>query len=726
MFMKATGVCSSENMNLNFEQMCSMIRITYTNSTSEDRTIQKIAVDGSYGTGFHLDGNTMEPSGCSGEGGEYGITFTKGATVAAGKSEDFYILYYPRIYYGMEDFEQMQRVAVRSGDSGLATEVYPYGNNVPNMHEKPGMRYWFKVTETEEGLEWTKFLSEGKITIENQGLSAALADLYPDDVELVDGSAKFTRAFAESLTTLEINPDYEEDKYSITTLDGVEKFPYLQHVICRVTGLQECDLSKNPAIETVWVEQNALTQLNFSKNSKLRMLMCSDNPNLVSVDVADCKLLEAINVDNTALTQLKLFDPSNIDDLAFGNTSLSLNLAEFTGLRFLSCRGMKLSSLNLTTETKSQIRTLDCAENSLTELNLKEYPELRTLYCGSNNISNLNPSYSPNLSTLYCEINMLQSLDVSMLTDLRSLMCGNQKSKLTLTLNDDQKTIWDSKWVNWYANKNIKLAGEPDEEPEVLETYKALNVLGFEAFKAALDKNARYTYIELGDGMAIEEPVEIEEGREVVINLNGKYMVLINEFFQRYNPEAVFVNSGDLKISNGTIHGHQPENSTQLVDSYLFKSQNGLLQFDNVQVFPHDIKNAVYIKDGKFRLINGSKIEASNYALYLEANNYCDAYIDGSQIYGNVNLALNSQSFTNTCRLQIAPKCYIEGDLIFGGTCGNRVEGLELSKATDSTAIGANWPGSNQGGGEEPGGNQGGNKPQGGNTNGNNFWFKEF
>ena len=103
---------------------------------------------------------------------------------------------------------------------------------------------------------------------------------------------------------------------------------------------------------------------------------------------------------------------------------------------------------------------LACNNNQLTALDVLKNTELTGLSCQYNRLTELNVSKNTALTGLYCYGNRLTELDVSANTALMTLLCGSQTSgKLTLTLNEEQKTTWENQWKNGYSNsENVVLA----------------------------------------------------------------------------------------------------------------------------------------------------------------------------------------------------------------------------------------------------------------------------
>ena len=151
MYMVARGQLVVDGANkVAFEHQCALARVTYTNMTGEVQEVGGIRLGGdqSFGSSysFRLTG------GSSGRGGTNSFELrTKGLSVVAGDSIDLYVLFFPRNFSDGE----MHVTVMEKGHLALATSKIAEANNGASGFEA-GKRYWFKVTQTKEGMKWTK------------------------------------------------------------------------------------------------------------------------------------------------------------------------------------------------------------------------------------------------------------------------------------------------------------------------------------------------------------------------------------------------------------------------------------------------------------------------------------------------------------------------------------------------------------------------------------------
>ena len=94
-------------------------------------------------------------------------------------------------------------------------------------------------------------------------------------------------------------------------------------------------------------------------------------------------------------------------------------------------------------EAFPNLKELNCGNNSIQKLDLRQNPELEKLICNTNQLTQLDLSKNPKIYHLICSWNQLEQLDVSHLKDLVTLDCSHndlaqldvKNSKFLVTLN---------------------------------------------------------------------------------------------------------------------------------------------------------------------------------------------------------------------------------------------------------------------------------------------------
>ncbi|MBP5254773.1 MAG: InlB B-repeat-containing protein [Lachnospiraceae bacterium] len=118
----------------------------------------------------------------------------------------------------------------------------------------------------------------------------------------------------------------------------------------------------------------------------------------------------------------------------------SMNIADLSGiryfqsLRYLNCSENQLTALDIRENTA--LRHLDCMNNQIGALDVSQNTALTLLYCNGNQLDALDVSNNTALDTFFCFSNSLKSLDVTRNTALTFLECGeNQLTALDVSRN---------------------------------------------------------------------------------------------------------------------------------------------------------------------------------------------------------------------------------------------------------------------------------------------------
>ena len=106
------------------------------------------------------------------------------------------------------------------------------------------------------------------------------------------------------------------------------------------------------------------------------------------------------------------------------NQLTQLDVSNNTKLTGLFCDNNPLTQLNVSNNT--ELTYLWCYLNSLTQLDVSNNTKLTDLNCCSNQLTQLNVSNNTELTSLYCSNNQLTQLDVSNNTELTNLSCSQQ------------------------------------------------------------------------------------------------------------------------------------------------------------------------------------------------------------------------------------------------------------------------------------------------------------
>lgn len=150
-------------------------------------------------------------------------------------------------------------------------------------------------------------------------------------------------------------------------------------------------------------------------------------------------------------------------------------------------------------EAFPNLTELDCGNNSIQKLDLRQNPKLKTLKCNKNQLTQLDLSKNPDIKYLYCSDNQLEQLDVSHL-ELDYLYCSNNKL--------EQLEVKNSKWLRELDCSKNELTGL-----DVDVTHKP-NLIRVEC------QNNQLTSLILGENKGLEK-LNCANNQLTQLNLNN-------------------------------------------------------------------------------------------------------------------------------------------------------------------------------------------------------------
>ena len=226
--------------------------------------------------------------------------------------------------------------------------------------------------------------------------------------------------------------DTEDNSKKVKSLKGLDLFKNLNGLYCENNQLTNLDLSKNTKLEILRCYNNDIKELDLSKNTKLKELSCPHNQ-LTNLDLSKNTELQILECHDNSLTSLDASKNTTLTKLdCYNNQLTSLDLSGDTALEHLKCNYNQLTSLDLSGDTA--LTDLECYNNQLTSLDVSDNPALTDLYCDNNQLTSLDVSKNTALTRLGCANNQLTSLDVSGDTALEDLKCNdNQLTSLDVS-----------------------------------------------------------------------------------------------------------------------------------------------------------------------------------------------------------------------------------------------------------------------------------------------------
>ncbi|WP_338841597.1 T9SS type A sorting domain-containing protein [Flavobacterium ginsenosidimutans] len=233
--------------------------------------------------------------------------------------------------------------------------------------------------------------------------------------------------FEEKLIALGIDKDGKNGKVETLNIVDLNSLNISGSQITDLTGIQDFT-----SLKTLDCSNNALTTVDFSKNSLLENLNISKNQ-LTALDAAQAPSLTSLDCSNNAITKL------TITKIYYGNDTLLTNL---------NCSNNAITSLNLSNSI--YLTHLDCSHNELTVLDVSKSIALTNLSTSFNKIKYFDVSKNTNLKEFDCASNNLYNLNVKNgnNANMQNMIFGNfADNPNLLCIQVDDVAFSTEKWI---------------------------------------------------------------------------------------------------------------------------------------------------------------------------------------------------------------------------------------------------------------------------------------
>ena len=176
-------------------------------------------------------------------------------------------------------------------------------------------------------------------------------------------------------------------------------------------------------------------------------------------------------------------EASAITNIVCSNRSIySLKgIDRLTNLQTLDCSNNSITELDLT--ANKELTSVKCHVNSLVDLNIEGLEKLTYLDCNSNSLTEINTFTNPELSYYNCSSNNIKALDVSKNTKLDKLYCHS--CRLLTTLNIENVSNLTALYLNSTSENCI--------------AQKTVNISGSSLQTLLMGGNARWTNVSVTD-----------------------------------------------------------------------------------------------------------------------------------------------------------------------------------------------------------------------------------
>lgn len=264
--------------------------------------------------------------------------------------------------------------------------------------------------------------------------------LYEYVTETVDKNQDNILTEDEAEKVTEIDMVYEKERNPKDLSVGLEYFPHLQYLYVGVSDLSQIDVTKNPELIRLELNNTLIEAVDVSHNPKLFALNLDDSK-LKSLDVSHNPELYEVYVSNTGVTELDVSHNPDLTHIRVSGTQITnLDVTHNPKLAAIYFNNTKIKSLDLSKNPK--MFEIFCYGSEIGELDLTMFPELNSIECYDTPIRKLNVSKCPKLSGLTCNNTQITELDVTKNPKLSRLECaGTAIRKLDLSKNSELRIL---------------------------------------------------------------------------------------------------------------------------------------------------------------------------------------------------------------------------------------------------------------------------------------------
>ena len=227
---------------------------------------------------------------------------------------------------------------------------------------------------------------------------------------------------------------------NIKSLKGIEYFENITFLNCQNNKITSLDLSKNTKLENLKCFRNNISSLDLSNNTKLELFDCQQN-NISKLTIGNNQVLRGIDCQHNSLENLDISNNKNLTGITCSYNKLeNIDFSKNTELNQIDCSDNKIQQLDLTSNTK--LKNLNCSHNQLENIDISQNSNIVYLNCSYNNLSKVNLENVLHLRNLLCHHNKLSNIDIQINTNLIWLKCDyNKLTNINLTKNEQIQSL---------------------------------------------------------------------------------------------------------------------------------------------------------------------------------------------------------------------------------------------------------------------------------------------
>ncbi|SNR16959.1 T9SS type A sorting domain-containing protein [Tenacibaculum jejuense] len=287
------------------------------------------------------------------------------------------------------------------------------------------------------------------------------------------------------------------------------------------------------------------TNINTNGDDEIQVAEAKAFSGIIDVSDSNINSLEGISFF-TDITSLNCSD----------NNLTELNVEENVLLTYLNCSKNSLNTLDVT--KNKVLNELDCHLNELTYLavfkvsstgNVERDDVLTSLDCSSNELSSLDVSYNTSLTHLTCSYNMLESLNVSENSQLKYLNCfSNKLEQLSLLQNTFLEELYcgsnELSSLNTFNNQNLERLNVKENNLTTLNVSNNLQLISLgcnDNELSNLDVSRNTSLVDL----------TCSGNNLVTLNVKNGHNIDFERFNALLNPNLTCIQVDDVTIVSG-------------------------------------------------------------------------------------------------------------------------------------------------------------------------------
>ena len=271
-----------------------------------------------------------------------------------------------------------------------------------------------------------------------------------------------------------------------------------------------------------------------------------DSNNDNEIQVSEALLVNHLVLYNCGISNLSGLEYFiNLTHLNCANNTIStLDLMPFTNLIGFDAYNNSLTSLTIS--NLSQLTNFSCNNNQITSLVVSNLPNLLVIRCNNNLLTTLEVNNLTNLNYLYCNNNLLSTLDTNNLIHLTELNSASNNLN-TLYIKNNSNEI--SQYLDFSNNPNLQYVCADDFQ--IAQVQDKITQYGY----SNCFTNSYCSFVSGGSFYTINGSIKYDEANDGCDALDIAYPNL------------------ELSLSNGTSTGNVFENTTGY---YNYTVQDGI------------------------------------------------------------------------------------------------------------------------------------------------------